>query len=107
MDKNIISYIITYFSHLMSHRKKLAYKLARTPYTKQCRFCGYSSYHIAAKFKLDNVFHLTGRGFYLLGEIIEGEINPGQLVDLKVLEINKDLKIAYVELADKQSNGKP
>lgn len=103
----IISYIITCFSHLMSYRKKLAYKLARTPYAKQGRFCGYSRHHSTAQFKLDNVFHLTGRGFYLLGEIIEGEINPGQLVDLKVLGINKDLKVASVELADKPYDGKP
>lgn len=82
-------------------------RLSRTPFAKQCRYCGYSWHHVTAKFKIDSVFQLTGRGFYLLGEIIEGEVNPGQLIDLKVLGINNDIKIKSIELADKQSNGEP
>lgn len=82
-------------------------KLARTPYAKQCRHCGYSWHDVTAKFKIFSAFQLTNRSFYLLGEIIEGEINPGQLMDLTILGLHKKIKIGSIELADGMDNGKP
>ncbi|CAI8785659.1 hypothetical protein [Chryseobacterium sp. IT-36CA2] len=82
-------------------------KLARTPYAKQCRHCGYSWHDVTAKFRIASAFQLTNRSFYLLGEIIEGEINPGQLMDLTILELHKKIKIGSIELADGMDNGKP
>ncbi|MGE8511452.1 MAG: hypothetical protein ACN6N7_02035 [Chryseobacterium culicis] len=82
-------------------------KLARTPYAKQCRHCGYSWHDVTAKFKIDSVFQLTNRSFYLLGEIIEGEIHPGQLMDLTVVGLHKKITIESIELADRMNNGKP
>ncbi|AZB11536.1 hypothetical protein EG344_23255 [Chryseobacterium sp. G0162] len=79
-------------------------RLARTPYAKQCRYCGYSWHNGVAKFKIDGAFQLTGRGFYLLGEIIEGEINPGQLIDLEALGLHKKIKIESIELGNKPAN---
>jgi hypothetical protein len=82
-------------------------KLARTPYAKQCRHCGYSWHDVTAKFKISSAFQLTNRSFYLLGEIIEGEINPGQLMDLTILGLHKKIKIRSIELADGMDNEKP
>lgn len=82
-------------------------RLARTPHAKQCRYCGYSWHNRVAQFKIDGAFQLTGRSFYLLGEIIEGEINPGQLMDLKTIGLHKKVKIESIELGDKPNNGKP
>lgn len=83
------------------------HKLARTPYAKQCRHCGYSWHDVTAKFKITSAFQLTNRSFYLLGEIIEGEINPGQWMDLTILGLHKKIKIGSIELADGMDNGKP
>ena len=82
-------------------------RLARTPYAKQCRHCGYSWHSLVAKFKIDSVFQLTNRSFYLLGEIIEGEINKGQLMDLTTIGLHKKIKIESIELGNKPNNGKP
>ncbi|MDR4892202.1 MULTISPECIES: hypothetical protein [unclassified Chryseobacterium] len=82
-------------------------RLARTPYAKQCRHCGYSWHDVTVKFKIDSVFQLTNRSFYLLGEIIEGEIHPGQLMDLTVVGLHKKITIGSIELADRMNNGKP
>lgn len=81
-------------------------KLARTPYAKQCRYCGYNWHNLVAKFKIESVFQLTNRSFYLLGEIIEGEINPEQLIDLTILGLDKKIKIRSIEFADKLNQGK-
>ncbi|MDR6486521.1 hypothetical protein J2799_001006 [Chryseobacterium vietnamense] len=82
-------------------------KLARTPYAKQCRHCGYNWHDVTAKFKISSAFQLTNRSFYLLGEIIEEEINPGQLMDLTILGLHKKIKIGSIELADGMDNEKP
>lgn len=82
-------------------------RLARTPYAKQCRHCGYSWHKLVAKFKIDSVFQLTNRSFYLLGEILDGEINPGQLIDLTATGLHKKIKIESIELVDKPNDGKP
>lgn len=82
-------------------------RLARTPFAKQCRYCGYSWRNLIAQFKIDSVFKITNRSFYFLGEIVDGEINPGQLMDLAILGLNKKVKIESIEFADRLTNGKP
>lgn len=82
-------------------------RLARTPFAKQCRYCGYSWRNLVAQFKIDSVFKLTNRSFYFLGEIIDGEITPGQWMDLTKLGLHKKITIKSIEFADKLTNGKP
>ncbi|MET3036502.1 hypothetical protein ABXT08_10390 [Chryseobacterium sp. NRRL B-14859] len=80
-------------------------KLARTPFAQQCRYCRYS-WHLlkVARFKINSSFQLTGRSFYLIGQLIEGEINPGQFIDLRTLGIFKEVKIESIEFALKWQN---
>jgi len=82
-------------------------KLARTPHAKQCRFCGYSWHHLTvAQFKLNDIIQITGRQFFLIGQIIEGEIREGQRIDLRILGLNKKIKIESIEFALKHQDGK-
>lgn len=82
-------------------------KLARTPYAKQCRHCGYNWHDLAvAQFKLENSFQITGGFFFLLGQIAKGEIKQGQLMDLTMLGLNKKPKIEAIEFALKRQDGK-
>ena len=81
-------------------------KLARTPYARQCRHCGYSWHDlIVAKFKLNSSFQLIDRPFFLLGEITKGEVKQGQFMDLRILGLNKTPKIEAVEFAFKLKDG--
>ncbi|WP_338814758.1 hypothetical protein V9L05_05905 [Bernardetia sp. Wsw4-3y2] len=81
-------------------------KLARTPYARQCRHCGYSWHNlIVAKFKLNRSFQLIDRPFFLLGEITKGEVKQGQFMDLRMLGLNKTPKIEAVEFAFKRQDG--
>ncbi|MBB4805066.1 hypothetical protein HNP38_000338 [Chryseobacterium defluvii] len=82
-------------------------KLARTHYARQCIYCTYNWHSIVvAQFKLNSCFQLTGRKFFILGEITEGEIKQGQYMDLTMLGLNKKPKIESIELAFKQQDGK-
>lgn len=82
-------------------------KLARTPFARQCRHCGHSWHNLTvAKFKLKSSFQLTGRQFFLLGEITKGEIKQGQFMDLTMLGLNKKPKIEAIEFALKRQDGK-
>lgn len=82
-------------------------KLARTPYAKQCRYCGYNWHHLTvAQFKLNDTLQITGRKFFLTGQIIEGEIKEGQQIDLRILGLNKKIKIESIEFALKRQDGK-
>lgn len=82
-------------------------KLARTPYARQCRHCGHSWHDLTvAQFKLNSSFQLTGRQFFLLGEITKGEIKHGQFMDLTMLGLNKKPKIEAIEFALKRQDGK-
>jgi hypothetical protein len=82
-------------------------KLARTPYARQCRYCSYNWHHlVVAQFKLNNTFQIIGRQFFLIGEIIKGEIKEGQRIDLRILGLNKKPKIESIELALKRQDGK-
>lgn len=83
------------------------YKLARTPKAKQCRYCGHSwRDRVVAQFKLDYVFQITGRQFFLFGQIVKGEIKEGQLMDLTTLGLNKKPTIKSIEFALKRQDGK-
>ncbi|MFD2967753.1 hypothetical protein [Sphingobacterium bambusae] len=82
-------------------------KLARTPYARQCRHCGHSWHELTvAQFKLNSSFQLTGRQFFLLGEVTKGEIKQGQFMDLTMLGLNKKPKIEAVEFTLKRQDGK-
>jgi hypothetical protein len=82
-------------------------KLARTPHAKQCRHCGYSWHHLTvAQFTLNDTFQITGRKFFLTGQIIEGEIKEGQHIDLRMLGLNKKIKIESIEFVLKRQDGK-
>ncbi|UTX49311.1 hypothetical protein [Chryseobacterium sp. MA9] len=82
-------------------------KLARTPYAKQCKYCGYNWHHLTvAQFKLNDTLQIAGRKFFLTGQIIEGEIKEGQRIDLRILGFNKKIKIESIEFALKRQDGK-
>lgn len=82
-------------------------KLARTPYARQCRHCGHSWHDVTvAQFKLNSSFQLTGRQFFLLGEITKGEIKQGNFMDLTMLGLNKKPKIDAIEFALKRQDEK-
>ena len=82
-------------------------KLARTPNARQCRHCGNNWHDLTvAQFKLNNSFQLTNRQFFLLGEIVKGEIKQGQFMDLTMLGLNKKPKIEAIEFALKRQDGK-
>ncbi len=82
-------------------------KLARTPYARQCRYCGHNWHDIVvAQFKMNSSFQLTGRPFFLLGQITKGEIKQGQFIDLTTLGLNKKPKIEAIEFALKGQDGK-
>ncbi|QRA44282.1 hypothetical protein [Chryseobacterium cucumeris] len=83
------------------------HKLARTPRAKQCRYCGYNWHHLTvAQFQLNNTFQVTGRIFFLLGQIAEGKIKEGQRIDLRILGLNKKPKIQSIEFALTRQDGK-
>jgi len=80
--------------------------LARTPYSRQCRHCGFSWHDInEAKFRLKSSFQLTGRQFFLLGQITKGEVKKGHYMDLTMLGLNKKPKIKVIEYALKRQDG--
>ena len=83
--------------------------LARTPFAKQCRFCGHNwHYQITAKFRLSFSTKITNRGLFLTGEIIEGEISMEEsFIDLTFAGINKKAKIKSIESVRKIENNKP
>ena len=81
-------------------------KLARTPYARQCRHCGNNWHDLTvAKFKLENSFQITGRQFFLTGQVTKGEIKQGQFMDLTMLGLNKKPKIEVIEFTRKNRDG--
>jgi hypothetical protein len=82
-------------------------QLARTPYARQCRHCGHNWHEITvAQFKLNSAYQLTGRQFFLLGQLVKGDIKQGHFMDLTVLGLNKKPKIETIEFASKRRDGK-
>lgn len=84
-------------------------KLARTPFARQCRFCGHNwHYQITGKFRLSFSTKITNRGLFLAGEIVEGELSSNEnFIDLSFARINKKAKIKSVESVRKIENNKP
>lgn len=81
-------------------------KLARTPYARQCRHCGNNWHDLTvAKFKLEDSFQITGRQFFLTGQVTKGEIKQGQFMDLTMLGLNKKPKIEVIEFTRKNRDG--
>ena len=73
-------------------------RLSRTPYARQCRHCGHDWHNIiAAKFILNSSVSITGRGFYILGLITEGEVKNGQFLDLTMLGLATKPQINSIE----------
>ena len=55
-------------------------KLARTPYARQCRHCGYNWHDLTvAQFKLENSFQITDRQFFLFGQVTKEKLNKDNL----------------------------
>jgi hypothetical protein len=82
-------------------------RLARTPYARQCRHCGYRWHDLTlAEFKLNSSVQVAGRPFFLLGQITRGEIKQGQFIDLTMLGLNKRPKIEIIEYGLKREDGK-
>lgn len=82
-------------------------KLTRTPQGRQCRFCGHNWHDIkVADFKLNSSFQLTGRYFFILGEITNGSVEIGNYIDLTMVGLNCKPKIESIEYALKKVDGK-
>ena len=82
-------------------------KLTRTPQARQCRFCGHNWHNLkVADFKLNSSFQLTGRYFFILGEITNGNVEIGNYVDLTMVGLNCKPKIESIEYALKKVDGK-
>ncbi|GAB5408998.1 MAG: hypothetical protein BalsKO_13630 [Balneolaceae bacterium] len=82
-------------------------KLTRTPQSRQCRFCGHNWHDIkVADFKLNSSFELTGRHFFILGEITNGSVEIGNYIDLTMVGLNCKPRIESVEYVLKRVNGK-
>lgn len=82
-------------------------RLARTPMAKQCRYCGYNwREKTVASFQIKEIYYLQSReGHILLGELLNGQLNPGYYVDLTMIGLNVRPPILYVEsLLKKQYN---
>ncbi len=81
-------------------------KLARTPQARQCRHCGYNWHDLTvAQFNLKSSFQLTGRQFFLVGELTKGEIKQGQFMDFTIWGLNKKPKIEAIEYVLKRQDG--
>ena len=59
-------------------------KLARTPYAKQCRFCGNHWFDsTVAEFELIDVFPVKDRYFFITGRIVSGKVKAGDVVVIR------------------------
>lgn len=95
----------------MTSAERMAIKHTTSTYklehSRQGRHSGHSRHDLSvAQFKLNCSFQLTGRHFFLLGEITKGEIKQGQFMDLTMLGINKKPKIETIEFALKRQGAK-
>jgi hypothetical protein len=83
-------------------------RLARTPYARQCRYCGYNWHDVvAAKFMLHSSFSITGRVFFLMDTITGGQVEKGQFLDLTMLGLVSKPKINSIEHVLKNAGGAP
>jgi translation elongation factor EF-Tu-like GTPase len=56
--------------------------------------------------KLNDAFQITGRKFFISGQIMKGEIKEGQFMDLTIFGINKKVKIEVIEYLLKREGNK-
>lgn len=61
-------------------------KLARTPYARQCRHCGYDWHEkVIGEFEIEQVLKISTReDTFLLGKIIKGNVIVGNYIDLQL-----------------------
>lgn len=59
----------------------------------------------ATTLKINSAFQLTGRQFYVLGDIVSGEIRIGMIADFTGIGIEKSLVIETIEFARLSENG--
>lgn len=57
---------------------------------------------VVAQFKFKEAVQLIDRHFFLVGEIISGQIDPGDFMDLTSLGLNKKAKIELIEFVLRQ-----
>jgi hypothetical protein len=61
-------------------------KLARTPQAKQCRYCSYSWHdpvdQEVGKFKIAGAFQIIDGPFYIVGDVVSGNVNKGMKINL-------------------------
>lgn len=82
-------------------------RLTRTPQARQCRHCGHNWHDMTvASFKWKASFQLKGRHFFLIGEIVKGEVKIGNYIDLTMVGLNCKPKIEAIDLAFKRQHGK-
>lgn len=55
------------------------------------------------KFKINNVFEITNRGYFLSGEIVEGEIADGKSIDIGLKDNAKIEGIESVNFGNRLS----
>ncbi|MBA4849407.1 hypothetical protein [Emticicia sp. BO119] len=80
-------------------------RLARTPYARQCR-CGCQWHHIIqAQFRFESAFQINGRGFFLIGKLIKGEIKEGNYIDLTPIGLNCKPIVERIGFALKHHEG--
>jgi len=81
--------------------------IARTPYAKQCRKCGYDWHNeIAGEFQFEVNFRITKSPYlWIVGEIIKGQIKIGNRIDLTNFQLNIITKIKQIEFSLKSING--
>ncbi len=81
-------------------------KLARTPQAKQCRYCGYSWHQqIVASFQIASAFQMTGRHFFVLGDILTGNIKVGMNADFTTLGLAIKPVIRAIEFSRRNDDG--
>ncbi|NTS43997.1 hypothetical protein HRG84_24170, partial [Flavisolibacter sp. BT320] len=77
------------------------------PQAKQCRYCGYSWHkQVVATFQIGSAFQLTARElFFVLGDILTGNIKIGMKADLTVLGLAVKPTINAIEFARHNDDG--
>lgn len=78
-------------------------QLARTPYARQCRHCGYSWHDtIKATFKINNIFEPQSKPdqLFFVGRITSGAIQAGMKIDLTFIGVSNKPAIESIEPVD-------
>lgn len=57
-------------------------------------------------FKIQSQVNITGRGFVILGQILEGKVKTGATIQFEVDGVNISMQITSVEFADSISKEK-